>query len=94
MKLVFSREAQIDAALVNAEGIRLFGPKQAETYQIGMREALKAIQAFPLSSPERRCEDQIVRVRPFGAHLIIYAVEGETISILRIRHGREDWQSE
>ena len=94
MKIVFSREAQVDAALVNREGLRLFGPKQATKYQAGKREALRTIAAFPLSNPERHYKDQTVRVRPYGSHLIIYSVDEYTLSILRIRHAREDWQDD
>lgn len=93
MKLIFSREAQIDAALMNREGLRLFGPNQAAKYQAGMRDALRTIEAFPMSNPERHYKEQKVRVRPYGSHLILYTVDDEALTILRIRHVREDWQA-
>lgn len=94
MKIVFSREASIDAALMNREGIRLFGVQQAKAYQAGFREALRLIEAFPEASPIRIYDDTAVRVRRYGSHMIIYAIRQEVIEILRIRHGREDWQDE
>ena len=94
MKIVFSREAQVDAAVMNREGLRLFGPKQAEKYQAGMREAFRAIVALPLSSPERHYQDQVVRVRYYGSHVILYTVTDDTLTVLRIRHAREGWQDD
>lgn len=94
MKIVFSREASVDAALMNREGIRLFGVDQAKAYQAGFREALRLIEAFPEASPIRIYADQPVRVRAYGSRLIIYAIDKEAIEILRIRHGREDWLDE
>ena len=34
-----------------------------------------------------------VRFHPYGAHLIVYVVEGDDILIVRVLHGRQDWES-
>ena len=94
MKIIFSREASLDAVQMNREGIRLFGVQQAAAYQAGFREALRLIEAFPEASPIRIYDDFPVRVRTYGSHMIIYVIRQEVIEILRIRHGREDWQDD
>ncbi|MFH6783095.1 MULTISPECIES: type II toxin-antitoxin system RelE/ParE family toxin [Methylobacterium] len=42
---------------------------------------------------ERRELRPPVRLHPYGAHLIVYAVERDDILIVRVLHGRQDWES-
>ncbi|WP_430405166.1 type II toxin-antitoxin system RelE/ParE family toxin [Hyphomonas sp.] len=35
-----------------------------------------------------------VRVRPFGAHLVVYELKDEVALVLRIRHSHEDWTAD
>jgi len=53
----------------------------------------EVISANPKMARERAELPPAVRVHPFKAHVIIYQIEGDGVSIIRIRHGREDWLS-
>lgn len=90
----FSREAEADIARINREGIRQFGVQQARSYAHGLAQAFALLTEFPLANPERSYMRRPVRVRSYGSHVIIYRVEDDTVLILRIRHGREDWQED
>jgi toxin ParE1/3/4 len=90
----FSREAEADIAKINREGIRLFGLQQAQKYAGELAEAFRMIANFPLASPVREGLQGNVRVRPFGAHVILYELTEDTAFVLRIRHGHEDWSSD
>lgn len=94
MNIDFSREAEADIAKINREGIRLFGVQQAQRYAADLAQAFRMIADFPLASPMREGFQREVRVRPFGAHVILYELTEDTALILRIRHGHEDWSSD
>ena len=94
MKIDFSRAAEADIAAINREGIRLFGPRQAQKYASEMAGAFRLIAEFPLTSPVRDGLGRPVRVRPFGAHLVVYELKDEVALVLRIRHGHEDWTAD
>ena len=94
MKIDFSREAEADIVHINRESIRQFGVKQAQSYAHGLAQAFALIARFPLASPERDYMRRPVRVCTYGSHVIIYRVEDNVVLILRIRHGREDWQED
>ena len=94
MKIDFSRAAEADIAHINREGIRLFGVKQAQAYAQGLAHAFELLAEFPLANPERTYMRRPIRAHTYGAHVIIYAIKNDTVLVLRIRHGREDWQEE
>ena len=94
MKVRFTNAAEADIAQINREGIRLFGPQQAQAYAGGLAQAFRLIGEFPHASPEREYMRRPVRVRAYGSHVIVYLVLEEYVLIVRIRHGREDWQED
>jgi len=49
----FSREAEVDIAKINREGIRLFGLQQAQQYAHGLAQAFRLIADYPQASPVR-----------------------------------------
>ena len=87
----FSLAAEADIAAINREGIRLFGPRQAQKYGAEMADAFRVIAEFPLASPVREGFARPIRVKPFGSHVLLYELKDEVALILRIRHGHEDW---
>ena len=91
MNIDFSREAEADIAGINREGIRLFGVQQAQHYAAGLTQAFRLIADYPQASPVREGMTRSVRTRPYGVHVILYEITGDTALILRICHGREDW---
>lgn len=46
----------------------------------------------PKAARERTELQRPVRVHSYKAHVIVYRLDGQDILILRLRHGREDWQ--
>ena len=77
---------------IYAQGARGFGLVQADRYHDALFDQFDLLAAFPRMARERTELDPPVRVHPFRAHLILYRVEpDDSILILRVRHGREDW---
>lgn len=90
-----TRKAAEDIIAIYQDGIRLFGAVQAEKYHSAMEKAFQLLSENPELAREREEITPPVRVHPHGTHLIVYIVERNgDILIVRVRHGREDWQEE
>ena len=72
-------------------GARDFGVQQAEAYFAGLERTFAFLAEYPLSARERPEITPPVRIHPYRSHVIVYVIEGANIRILRVRHGREDW---
>ncbi|MEO0551024.1 MAG: type II toxin-antitoxin system RelE/ParE family toxin [Pseudomonadota bacterium] len=95
MKYRFSLLAEADLQVIYSEGIRLFGPYQASLYLTGLEQAVEFVAQFPQTNRARETSEGPIRVHRFNAHIIIYQISGnKEVLILRIRHGREDWQGD
>ena len=93
MNYQLTREAEEDLVSIAERGIELFGERQAQFYHNALFDLFEVISANPKMARERAELSPAVRVHPFKAHVVIYQIEGDGISIIRIRHGREDWLS-
>lgn len=89
-----SRKADEDVVGIYVEGARAFGAEQAETYHVGLTETLAFLAEYPKAARERTETQPPVRVHPYRSHIVVYVIEGNDILVLRVRHGREDWDSE
>ncbi|MFX4087706.1 type II toxin-antitoxin system RelE/ParE family toxin [Sphingobium yanoikuyae] len=79
-----TRAASDDIMAIFVNGVERFGLLQADLYHAGLAAAFERIAEYPFA----------VRLRRFRAHLILYdLVEENRPLILRVRHGREDWQA-
>lgn len=87
-----SRKAEADVIQLYVEGVEAFGAAQAEAYLSGLERAFAFLAEFPLAARERTETMPPVRIHPYQSHIIVYVVEGRRITILRVRHGREDWE--
>jgi toxin ParE1/3/4 len=87
-----SRAAADDLVQIYLQGLTLFGAAQADRYHDGLGEAFAFLADYPLAA---RLRDEIappVRVHRYQSHLIVYELaEDDTVLILRVRHGREEW---
>jgi toxin ParE1/3/4 len=92
VKVEVSRQAEADITAINREGIRQFGVNQAQKYAGGLTNAFGMIAEFPLASAQRAGLDGAVRVRTYGAHVILYRIAADTVLDLRVRRVREDWE--
>lgn len=95
MRFSLSVEAEEDIIALTEQGIRMFGTLQARRYHDDLFAILELIAANPRMAREREEITPPVRIYPFNDHLIVYRIEvDETILVIRIRHGHEDWVSE
>lgn len=84
--------ADLDIANIYAHGERTFGAEQAERYQNGLFQAFDMVAANPRLSHERLEITPPVRLHPYGAHVIVYTLQDAGILIVRVLHGRQDWE--
>jgi len=91
VKLVVEAVARDDLRAIDEQGQRLFGRRQAARYNRELMDAMARLADYPLIYPERREFDPPLRVCPHKAHVILYRLADETVTILPVRHGREDW---
>ena len=91
MKVQISAQANSDLDRLVQDGLRQFGRRQTDRYLEGVYSAFGLLAEFPRANREHTEFNPPLGVQPYGSHLILYLVEDEILHILRIRHGREDW---
>ena len=90
-RLTEAASADIEAIFV--EGLLLFGLAQADKYHDGLTVTFEFLADYPRAARLREEIDPPVRAYNYKSHLIVYDLgENETIIVLRVRHGHEDWQ--
>lgn len=87
----FSEQALLDADNLYSSSLVDFGHRAAERYFAIMLNAARFAADHPYASPERSGSSIPLRVRYFGAHLIVYQIVGSEIVIQRIFHQGQDW---
>ena len=87
----FSEQAILDAEALYQASLDQFGPRTAERYFALMLNAAQFAADHPLASPERSESSIPLRVRYFGAHLLVYQPAEGDILIQRIFHQSQDW---
>jgi toxin ParE1/3/4 len=67
-------------------------PARAKTFAGELRGACRSVLNFPESNQTVEISrNQSVRRKVYGNYLIFYRVIGETVEILRILHGAQDY---
>lgn len=95
MTYTLSRVADEDIVRIFVQGALLFGQKQAENYHHGLFDAFQTLSENSGITRLRREISPPVRIFPYRSHVIVYLVEDNGgILVLRVRHGREDWESD
>lgn len=94
MAIKISRRAQADIDAIYLESFRRFGEQQADRYVSDLLKVFDLLADQPAIAREREELTPVVRVYPFKAHVILYRSDGAELKIVRLRHGREDWQGD
>jgi len=90
-----SAEAAHDLLAILVDGIDRFGVARAYGYRTGLEHSFDLLGAHPGIDRLRTDLMPPLRVLPHRSHGILYDVaEDQTVTILRVRHGREDWISD
>ncbi|MCJ2123712.1 type II toxin-antitoxin system RelE/ParE family toxin [Methylobacterium sp. J-077] len=85
-------QADEDIAEAYAAGALRFGEAQAERYQDGLFDTFRMLAANPRLAHERRAFAPPMRLHRCKAHMIVYVEDEAGILIVRILHGRQDWE--
>lgn len=89
-----SQAAADDLARIAEYTVETFGTAQAIAYRDSLIATFEFLAENPRAARLREELHPPVRVHPHKPHLIIYSIEDDSIFIVRIRHGREDWVNE
>lgn len=86
------------AAVLDLEGIWSFtagrwSVEQADEYVSGIVAAIERLAENPAIARERIEFTPPVRIYTHKSHVIIFRDEGDHLSVIRVRHGSEDWAS-
>ncbi|MEZ5691030.1 MAG: type II toxin-antitoxin system RelE/ParE family toxin [Rickettsiales bacterium] len=68
-----------------------YGKRQRKNYSDAIRKALKTIQEVPYLGHARNDIGENYKAWNVNKHTIIYAIEGNIISIFRVLHSRMDF---
>ena len=87
--------AQADQDIIDIYlwGCREFGQPQAERYHAGLAAALDLIAENPRIARERHEFTPAVRLHPYQSHMIVYLLDDMGVLVVRVLHGRQDWES-
>lgn len=66
---------------------------QADAYLRTLGATFRLLREFPELARERAEIVPPVRVHPHRAHLIVYRVTEDAVEVIRVLHGRRDWQA-
>lgn len=86
-------KAEDDLEAVWRYGAETWSAAQADTYIDTLIATIETIVAMPTLARERVDFDPSVRIHPAAAHLIIYCVDGDSILVIRILGGRQNWRA-
>ena len=93
MSFYLTNAAEEDITNLISAGASLFGVVQAKAYHASLERVFNLIADNPKLAREREELTPVVRIHPFGSHVIIYKTEDNgDVLIIRVRHGHEDWQ--
>jgi toxin ParE1/3/4 len=87
-----TRQADQDIIDIYLHGYGQFGQKQAEQYHEGLAAVLDLIADNPRMARERPEFTPPVRLHPYRSHLIVYRLDDAGVLVVRILHGRQDWE--
>lgn len=84
--------ADRDIAGIYADGVEAFGERQAERYHDGLFDVFDILAGNPRLARERSEFAPPVRIHPYGSHLVVYTLDDGGVLIVRVLHGRSEWE--
>jgi len=88
-KVELSRRAQRDVESLYL-CIRRDAPQRAARWRQRLLDLIDSLERFPerhAPAPEAEAASLDVRQMLFGAYRVLYVVDGDTVSVLTVRHG-------
>ena len=85
-------KAEQDIIDIYVRGAAEFGVEQAERYHQSLVDIFALLTDNPRLARERTEFLPPVRLHPHDAHMIAYVIDGRGILIVRVLHGRQDWE--
>ena len=80
-----------DLREIHSYGLSHYGGRRADAYLEELFDKFEHIARWPYTAPERHATRSAVRLLKQRAHNILYAVDGETVTILRVFHHSVNW---
>jgi toxin ParE1/3/4 len=87
-----ARQADQDIIALYVRGVADFGVDQAERCHQGLIALFDLLAENPLIARERTEFHPTVRLYAYQAHMIAYVEHHPGILIVRVLHGRQDWE--
>jgi toxin ParE1/3/4 len=92
MRYRTTRQAERDLIDLYVDGDLQFGTDQAERYQRGLIRTFELLADNPRMARERTEFVPPVRIYPYEAHLVVYTIRDDGLLIVRVLHGRREWE--
>lgn len=87
-----TRRAEQDITDLYVQGASQFGSAQAERYHAGLLALFDLLADNPLIARLRTEFSPPVRMHGYQAHMVVYVEDEQGILIVRVLHGRQDWE--
>ncbi|HSP26771.1 MAG TPA: type II toxin-antitoxin system RelE/ParE family toxin [Saliniramus sp.] len=87
-----TRLADQDIVDIYVDSAARFGEIQADRYFAGLKRTFAVLADNPRIARERREFAPPVRVHPYGVHLVVFCEDDAGILIVRVLHGRREWE--
>lgn len=87
-----TRLAEDDIISIYIQGVKEFGPRQAEIYHAGLADAFNFIASHPQLAPERHEFDPPIRLHRHRAHHILYLIDDDGVLIVRVLPRLRRWE--
>ncbi len=91
MRIRKSDLAESDLLSIYRFGHERFGALQADAYANDLFDVIDLLAHNPLIGRERGEFSKPVRIHPFKAHVIVYRIESDSLVVVRVLHGRQNW---
>ena len=87
-----TRLAEDDIIGIYMQGVREFGPRQAEAYHAGLADTFDLIALHPQLAPEHREFAPPIRLHRHRSHHILYLIDDKGVLIVRVLPRLQRWE--